>query len=139
MMDIRIKLTSAQILVLETAGVFEEPLDEDDKWLSAAVQDGYLVTGDPQRLWRMLRNLSSNADDYACKRGPRLDADARRMYRYDRDVLSRLGGALNRRSLDQHQLSENQPREARSVEQCEGTVDQNIESGDDEVSSGPAM
>ena len=67
MSDIRIKLTAAQLLALETAGVFEEPLDEDDAWLSAAIQEGYLLTGDPQRLSGMLRNMSSNADDYAEK------------------------------------------------------------------------
>ena len=39
--------------------------------------------------------MSSNADDYAQKRGPRLDAEAK-----DRNVLSRLAKALDKRTCD---------------------------------------
>lgn len=101
--EIRINLSPAQLLALETAGTFEEPLDEDDEILRAAIRGRQLVTRDRHQIARLVFDLSNRADDYAQKRGPRTDADQRRMYRADCQTFLRLArklSALARRDHD---------------------------------------
>jgi hypothetical protein len=101
MSQIRIKLTDAQLLALDTAGAFEEPLDERDEVLAAAIQLDYLVTDEPKKLACIILELSNEADDRAENRNydfNHLDAGDRRMYRTDRDVFSRLARKLDRRA-----------------------------------------
>jgi hypothetical protein len=93
--EFRISLSPAQLLALETAGVFEEPLDEDDEILRAAIRDDQLVTRDPHQIARLVYQLSDGADDYARKRGPRTDAHQRRMYRADCQTFLRLARKLS--------------------------------------------
>lgn len=94
MNGIHIKLTEAQKTALETAGVFEEPLDEDDRVLALAIQGEYLVTNEPQKLAGLMYELSNAADDHAEQRAPCDDATLRRAYRADCQVFLRLARKL---------------------------------------------
>jgi hypothetical protein len=98
--ELRIKLSNAQLAALDTAGAFEEPLDERDNVLTAAIHGNYLVTSDPSTLSRIIRDLGNEADDRAENRNydfNHLSASERRMYRTDRDVFCRLAIQLDGR------------------------------------------
>jgi len=118
MSQIRIKLTDAQLVALGTAGAFEEPLDERDEVLAAAIQLDYLVSDEPEKLACIIWELSNEADDRAANRNydfNHLDAAGRRMYRTDRDVFSRLARKLDRRA--QVQVTEQRSAHNQSSEQ----------------------
>jgi hypothetical protein len=92
--EVRIKLSAAQLQALETAGVFEEPLDADDETLAAAIQGHELVTREPDQIGWLIVALSDGADDYAEQRCPCPTAELRRLYRGDCQTFLRLARKL---------------------------------------------
>lgn len=99
MSRVSIKLTEAQLTALDTAGAFEEPLDESDVILAAALQDyGTLTTDDPDRLANIIGELSNAADDQGDRDGRNRDPDPfmRKAYRADCQVFHRLACRLRK-------------------------------------------
>lgn len=88
-----IKLTDAQFTALETAGVFEQPLDDDDAFLQSAIVGRRIQTG--ERVARLICNLSNDCDDLSDD----LSGEAASWARKDSRVLAGLYSKLLRASV----------------------------------------
>lgn len=94
---VSIKLTSAQITALDTAGAFEDPLDAADEMLAAALSTpGRLETDDPASIANIISYLSNGADARGSgiygngKGGVDPVVELRQAYRQDCQVFMRL-------------------------------------------------
>jgi len=97
------KLTEAQITALDTAGAFEEPIDDADELLGAALATpGRLETDDPEAIARIIDELSNAADVRGSgvygngKGGADPNVELRAAYRKDCQVFMRLSKRLRK-------------------------------------------
>lgn len=92
-----IKLTDRQMAALDAAGAFENAVDEHDEAFAAAYDDDErtltITTETKQPLWRALVEYL-NAADAEAEDKKRNDAEQRRWWRADREVLSKLANKV---------------------------------------------